>query len=149
MDVSQSNLLLKRAVTIKTVVTPLWKEEVQKQLQTQLNQLDKQVQQLDMQGQRVVSEIQKQNPGMTEDVLNQQITNVQGQINQKKNELLTKKNQALQQLQQVQTLELDQEVAQGQIEGFFRAAVGDNLIKKMQVEILLKDGVVQEIRGEL
>ncbi|MCG8367125.1 MAG: YlqD family protein, partial [Pseudanabaenales cyanobacterium] len=32
---------------------------------------------------------------------------------------------------------------------FFQVAVGDNLIRKMQVEILVRDGVVEEIRGEL
>ena len=44
---------------------------------------------------------------------------------------------------------MDQEVTQGQVESFFRVSQGDNLIKKMQVEILLRDGVIEEIRGEL
>jgi YlqD protein len=47
MDVSKSNLLLKRVVNVKVIVTPLWKDEVQQQLQTQINQLDQQLQQLD------------------------------------------------------------------------------------------------------
>jgi len=51
---------LKRAVNIKAIVTPRWKDEVQQQLQAQINQIDSQLQQLDMQGQRAISEIQKQ-----------------------------------------------------------------------------------------
>ena len=51
--------------------------------------------------------------------------------------------------QQVQTLEMEKEVSQGQIDSFFNVAVGDHMIKKMQVEILLRDGVVEDIRGEL
>jgi len=35
------------------------------------------------------------------------------------------------------------------IESFFNVAVGDNLVRKLQVELLIKDGVIQEIRGEL
>ena len=148
MDVSQSQLLLKRVVNIKAVVTPLWKEEAQKQLQSQLNQIDGRLQQLEMQSQRILTEMQKQ--GTTPDVaVNQQISSVQGKLNQDKSQLLQQKNQLLQQLQQVQTLELDKEVSQGQIDGFFRVAVGDHMIKKMQVEILLRDGVVEDIRGEL
>ena len=148
MDVSQSQLLLKRVVNIKAVVTPLWKEEAQKQLQSQLNQIDGRLQQLEMQSQRIVTEMQKQ--GTTPDAaVNQQISSVQGKLNQDKSQLLQQKNQLLQQLQQVQTLELDKEVSQGQIDGFFRVAVGDHMIKKMQVEILLRDGVVEDIRGEL
>ena len=149
MDVSQSHLLLKRVVNIKAIVTPLWKEEAQKQLQNQLNQTDSRLQQLEMQGQRMVAEIQKQNPSPDDPVVNQQIGNVQNKLNQDKSKLLQQKNQTLQQLQQVQTLELDKEVNQGQVESFFQVAVGDNLIRKMQVEILVRDGVVEEIRGEL
>jgi len=31
----------------------------------------------------------------------------------------------------------------------FSVELGDNLISKMQVEILLRDGVVEEIRGDI
>jgi hypothetical protein len=149
MEVSQSNLLLKRAVNVKVIVTPRWKEEVQQQLQTQINQLDGQLQQIEAQGQRMLSDLQKQGGSPDDPIVAQQVTNLQVQMNQKKSELLEKKNQILQQLQQVQLLEMDQEVNQGQIEGFFRVETGDNLIRKMQVEILLRDGIVEEIRGDL
>jgi hypothetical protein len=149
MEVSKSNLLLKRAVNVKVIVTPRWKEEVQQQLQNQINQLDGQLQQLESQGQRMLAELQKQGTSPDDPIIAQQITNIQVQVNQKKSELLEKKNQILQQLQQVQLLEMDQEVSQGQIEGFFRVETGDNLIRKMQVEILLRDGIVEEIRGDL
>ncbi len=149
MDVSQSQLLLKRVVNIKAIVTPLWKDEAQKQLQGQLNEIDSRLQQLEMQSQRLLSEIQKQGASPTDAAVSQQITSVQGKLNQDKSQLLQQKNQLLQQLQQVQTLELDKEVSQGQIDSFFHVAVGDHMIKKMQVEILLRDGVVEDIRGEL
>ncbi|WP_008318745.1 YlqD family protein [Leptolyngbya sp. PCC 6406] len=148
MDVSPSSLTLKRPITVKAVVTPLWKEEAQKQLQGQINQIDGNLQQLEIQGQRMISELQKQ--GNTEDPnLAQQVSNVQNKLNQDKSQLLQQKNQILQQLQQVQTLELNNEVSQGQMESFFQVNVGDNLIRKMQVEILLRDGIIEEIRGEM
>ncbi|MBD0361740.1 MAG: YlqD family protein [Coleofasciculus sp. C3-bin4] len=149
MDESKSNLLLKRPVNIKAIVTPRWKEEVQLQLQEQINQIDTQLQQLDMQGQRAISEIQKQSLQPPGPQVAQQIESIQIQVNQKKSELLEQKNQQLQQLQQVQMLELDQEVSQGQMESFFRVERGDNLVRKMNVEILLRDGVVEEIRGDI
>ena len=149
MDVSKPQLLLKRVVNVKVIVTPLWKDEVQQQLQTQINQTDQQLQQLDVQGQRAVAEIQKQSLQPPGPQTLQQIENIQVQVNQKKSELLEQKNQSLQNLQQVQFLELDQEVPQFQMEGFFRVETGDNLISKMQVEIVLRDGVVEEIRGDI
>jgi hypothetical protein len=148
-DVSNPQLLLKRVVNVKVIVTPLWKEEVQQQLQAQINQIDQQLQQLDMEGQRAIAAIQKQSLQPPGPQTLQQIDNVQLQINQKKSELLEQKNQFLQNLQQVQLLQLDQEVNQFQLEGFFRVERGDNLISKMQVEIVLRDGVVEDIRGDI
>lgn len=142
-------LLLKRPVALKVIVTPRWKDEVQQQLQTQINQLDSQLQQLDMQGQKAISEIQKQSITPPSPQVTQQIENIQGQVNQKKSELLERKNQSLQQLQQIQVLEDGKEVAQGQMESFFRVEVGDNLVQKLNVEIVVRDGVVEEIRGEI
>jgi predicted RNase H-like nuclease (RuvC/YqgF family) len=149
MDDNQS-LLLKRVVNIKAIVTPLWKEEAQKQLQSQINQLDGRLQQLEMQGQRMMSELQKQVESQPDNPsVQQQIGDVQNRLNQDKSKLLQQKNQSLQQLQQVQTLEMDKEVDQGKVESFFNVGVGDNLVRKLQVEILIKDGIIQEVRGEL
>ena len=149
MDDTQS-LLLKRVINIKAIVTPLWKEEAQKQLQSQINQVDGRLQQLEMQGQRMVAELQKQaetQPNRGASL--QQMGTIQNQLNQDKSKLLQQKNQSLQQLQEVQTLTMDTEVEQGKVESFFNVSVGDNLVRKLQVELLIKDGVIQEIRGEL
>ncbi|MGA1285742.1 MAG: YlqD family protein [Prochlorothrix sp.] len=149
MDTGTNELLLKRAITIKAVVTTRWKEEAQQQLQGQINQLDSQLQQLEMQGQRMINEIQRQSnqPGSPQVI--QQVDNVQIQVNQKKSELLEQKNRVLQQLQQIQTLEMEQEVNQGQIDSFCKIQKGDNLVEKMRVEVLLRDGIVEEIRGQI
>ena len=150
MDYTNASLLLKRPVTIKAIVTTQWKEEVTQQLQKQVAQLDKQMQQLEMQGKRTVEEITKQvGLGSANPQIKKQTENILGQVNQKKAEMLEKKNQFLQQLQQIQLLELDQEVIQTQMESFFRLEQGDNLVKKLNIEVVLRDGVVEEIRGEV
>jgi predicted RNase H-like nuclease (RuvC/YqgF family) len=147
MDDANNQLLLKRTINVKAVVTPRWKEEAQQQLQDQINQMDGQLQQLEMQAQRMVSEVQKQSAEPDSPQVKQQIDNIQSQVNQKKSEMLEQKNKTLQQLQQVQMLEMDQEVNQGQLESFFNLSKGDNLIQKMQVEVVIKDGIVEDIRG--
>ena len=148
MDYSNASLLLKRPITVKAIVTAQWKEEVTQQLQKQVAQLDKQMQQLEMQGARTIQEITKQ-AGAANPQVKKQSDSIKGQVNQKKAEMLEKKNQFLQQLQQIQLLELDQEVVQAQMESFFRLEQGDNLVKKLNVEVVLRDGVVEEIRGEV
>ncbi|MGD1902194.1 MAG: YlqD family protein [Geitlerinemataceae cyanobacterium] len=153
MELDPSQLLLKRTITVKAVVTDRWKEEAQAQLQKQIDRLDGQLQQLEVQGHRTVRDIQQQHSGIAVTELppqvRQQIDNVQIQVNQQKSQLLEQKNQILQQLQQVQTVQLGNEVNQGQIDSVFPIGIGDNLVKKLQVEVLLEDGIVREIRGEL
>ncbi|MGK7896626.1 MAG: YlqD family protein [Xenococcus sp. (in: cyanobacteria)] len=149
MEVVTSSLMMKRPITVKAIVTSQWKEEVQQQLQNQITQLDKQIQQLEMQGTRTVEELKKKTSDSASSQVTKQVENIQSQVNQKKGELLNKKNQLLQQLQQVQLLELDQEVVQAQMESFFRVEKGDNLVKKLNVEVVLRDGIVEDIRGEL
>lgn len=139
------SLLLKRPIRVKVIVTPRWQTEVQEQLQQQISQLDSQLQQLDMQGQRAITELQ--NPSNLQ--ASQQIEGIQRQVNQQKSQVLDKKNQALKQLQQIQNLEMGQEVLQGQMESFFNLQEGDNLVQKLNVEIVVEDGVVKEIRGQV
>ena len=149
MEVVTSSLMLKRPITVKAIVTDRWKQEVQQQLQTQIAQLDKQIQQIETQGKNAVGEIQKQSKDANSPQVVKQLESIKGQVNQKKSELLNKKNQLLQQLQQIQTLELDQEVVQAQMESFFRIEKGDNLVQKLNVEVVIRDGIVEDIRGEL
>ena len=149
MEHVTSSLMLKRPVTVKAIVTSRWKEEVQQQLQSQISQLDQQMKQLEMQGKRTVEEIQKQTKNVANPQVGKQIENIKSQVNQKNSEILNKKNQLLQQLQQVQLLELDKEVVQAQMESFFRVEKGDNLVQKLNVEIVIRDGVIEDIRGEI
>ncbi len=149
MDETKASLLLKRPVTVKVIVTTRWKDEVQQQLQAQLGNLDAQMQQLEMQGQRAIAEIQKQSIIPMSPQVSQQVENIQSQVNEKKSEILEQKNQFLQQLQQVQLLELNQEVVQAQLESFFKIEKGDNLVEKMNVEIVLRDGIIEDIRGKI
>lgn len=146
-DPMDTKLLLRRQITVKAIVTPEWKEDAQRQLQAQLNQVDGQIQQLDFQLQQVIEELRKSSEAS--EAINGRIQDIKAQANDQKAQLLQQKNVILQQLDQVQRLEMGQEVDQGQVDNFFYVTKGDNLIQKMQVEILLRNGVIEEIRGTL
>ncbi len=141
------DLILKRVVNVKTVVTQRWKDETQQAMQGQINEVDSQLQQLEMQGQRAIAEVKQQALQPPGPQVMQQIESIQMQVNEQKSQFLEQKNGVLQQLQQVQFLELNQEVGITQIDGNFAVQVGDSLIEKMNLEILLRDGIVMEIRG--
>jgi YlqD protein len=149
MDPLASPLLLKRVINIKAVVTQRWKDDTQQAMQGQINEVDSQLQQLEMQGQRAIAEIKQQSLQPPGPQVMQQIEGIQMQVNEQKSQFLEQKNGVLQQLQQVQFLELNQEVVQGQVESIFSVQVGDNLIEKMNLEVLLRDGIVVEVRGNV
>jgi len=146
---NQSGLVLRRPVTLTVIVTPRWKEEMQQQLQAQVDQLDIQLQQLDLKAKQAMIELQKQLPSVTNAQSNAKMQNLQGQINQEKNKILQKKNQFLQQMQQAQLAELNSEIQQTQLESFFRVEKGDNLVNKMNIEVVMRDGIVEDIRGDV
>lgn len=141
------DLLLKRVVNVKTVVTQRWKDETQQAMQGQINEVDSQLQQLEMQGQQAIAAVKQQSLQPPGPQVMQQIESIQVQVNEQKSQLLEQKNGVLQQLQQVQFLELNQEVGITQLDSTFAVQVGDNLIEKMNTEVLLRDGIVMEIRG--
>ena len=70
---------------------------------------------------------------------------IQQQVASKRAEIEEQKRNLLQQQAQVRDLEMDQIVEQGQLESTCELKVGDNLVQKMQVAIVVRDGVVQSI----
>jgi hypothetical protein len=72
---------------------------------------------------------------------------VQEQVAAKRAELEEQKRQLLEQQRQVRELEMEQVVEQGQLESFTDVRVGDNLVEKLQVAVLVRDGVIEAIEG--
>ncbi len=141
-----SQLLLRRTANIRVIVTERWKDEMKQQLQMQISQLDGQVQQVDVQGSRQISEIERQSiKPFSVDITNA-MESIRAEMNRVKSELVEQKNQLVNQLAQVQTLAIGDEVTQGQLDSYFTVSKGDNLIALMQVEVVLRDGVIEDIR---
>ena len=80
--------------------------------------------------------------------IQEQVAQVQQQVAAKRSELEEQKRNLLQQQSQVRELEMEQVVEQGQIESFCDLKVGDNLVSKMQISLLVRDGVVESINQD-
>ena len=141
----ESSLTIKRSITIRAVVTPSWKEEAEREISSAIATSDEQLAQLEKEGQQVVDGLRTQSANPLDPRIQEQVAQVQQQVAAKRSELEEQKRSLLQQQAQVRELEMEQVVEQGQIESFCDLKVGDNLVKKMQVSILVKDGVVQSI----
>ena len=144
---TEKTISIKRSINVRAVVTPSWKEEAEKELSTAIATSDQQLSQLEQEGQQVISDIRNQSANPLDPRVQEQVAQVQQQVSIKRSELEEQKRNLLQQQSQVRELEMEQIVDQGQMESFCDLKVGDNLVTKMQVSILVRDGVVEAIEG--
>ena len=140
-----TTLSIKRSIAVKAVVTPDWKEEAEREISAAIATSDKQLAQLENEGQQVVDDVRRQSANPLDPRVQEQVAQVQQQVAAKRSELEEQKRNLLQQQSQVRDLEMEQIVEQGQIESFCDLKVGDNLVEKMQVSVLVRDGVVESI----
>jgi hypothetical protein len=141
------SLTIKRTITVRAVVTPRWKEDAERELSNAISNLDQQLAQLEQEGQRVIEEIRRQSANPLDPRVQEQVGSVQQQVGAKRSEFEEQKRQVLEQQRQVRELEMNQVVDQGQIESTCEVVVGDNLVEKLQVAILVRDGVIEAIEG--
>ena len=143
----KETLTIKRSISIKAVVTTTWKEDAENELSKAISGTDQQLSQLEQEGQQVVSNIGSQSINPLDPRVQEQVGQIQQQVAGKRNELEEQKRNLLQQQKQVRELKLDDIVEQGQVDSFCEVSVGDDLIKKMQVSITVKDGIIQSIEN--
>ena len=144
---TKNSISIKRSIAIKAIVTPTWKEDAEKELSNAISGVDQQLSQLEQEGQQIVSNIRSQSVNPLDPRVQEQVGQVQQQVAAKRNELEEQKRNLLQQQSKVRELKMDEIVDQGQVDSFCDVSVGDNLIKKMQVSITVKDGIIQSINN--
>ena len=140
-------LTIKRTITVRAVVTPRWKEDAERELSAAVSNSDQQLSQLEQEGQQLVDEIRRQSLNPLDPRVQEQVASVQQQVAAKRAEFEEQKRTLIEQQRQVRELEMEQIVEQGQIEGTCKIKVGDNLVEKLQVAVLVRDGVVEAIEG--
>ena len=144
---ADGSLSIKRSITVRAVVTPRWKEDAERELSGAIATSDAQLAQLEQEGQQVVDEIRRQSANPLDPRVQDQVASVQQQVASKRAELEEQKRTLLEQQRQVRELEMEQIVEQGQLESFTDIQVGDNLVEKLQVAIVVRDGVVEAIEA--
>ncbi len=142
---TKNSISIKRSIAIKAIVTPIWKDDAEKELSKAISNIDQQLSQLEQEGQQIVNNIRSQSVNPLDPRVQEQVSQVQQQVAAKRNEIEEQKRNLLQQQSQVRELKMDEIVDQGQVDSFCDVTVGDNLIEKMQVSIIVKDGIIQSI----
>jgi hypothetical protein len=132
---------LKRVVMVKAVVTDAFKDNLVKELERAVKNLDTQVQQMDFQAKSHMEDLKKK--GMIS-----QMTSFKKQLEDEKGRQAAEKADLQMKIEEAKKLVLNSEFIQGPLEGPVTVKAGDNLYKKIgAAEILVKDGLIQEIRN--
>lgn len=138
---NQKSIQLKRIVMVKAIVTEAFKENLIRELERAVGNLDAQSQQLESQSKNYMVDLK--NKGQL-----QQLSNFKRQLSEERAKLAAAKNDLLKKIEDAKKLVIGSEFVQGPLEGPVDVKIGDNLYKKVGgAEIVVKDGVIQEIRG--
>jgi hypothetical protein len=130
-------ITLQRPVVIKTIVTEAFKRLYVSDLEDAIKRVDALVQQIDVQARRF--ELERQ--------VSPQARAVRQQLEVERSRQEATRLELQARLREAQALELNTEFTQGTIEGTVEVSVGDNLFDKIsQTELVVKDGIVLEIR---
>lgn len=132
---------LKRVVMVKAIVTEAFKQNLVKELERAVSNIDTQASQMAERSKSYLESLKKK--GMM-----QKAAAFKHQMSEEKARQAAAKSDLLMKIEEAKKLQMGTEFVQGPLEGPVNVAVGDNLYKKVGgAEIIVKDGIAQEIRG--
>lgn len=138
---AEKSIELKRVVMVKAIVTEAFKNNLTQELDRAIKNLDTQAQQMEFQAKTYMEDLKKK--GMVS-----QMTAFKHQLDEEKGRQAAAKADLQSKIEEAKKLVLNTEFIQGPLEGPITVKSGDNLYKKIgAAEIIVKDGVVQEIRN--
>lgn len=138
---AEKSVELKRVVMVKAIVTEAFKANLVKELERAVGNIDAQSSQMDGQSKAYLEDLKKKG-------LMQKAAAFKHQFDEERNRQTAAKTDLMMKIEEAKRLQVGSEFVQGPLEGPVHVALGDNLYKKVGgAEIIVKDGVIQEIRG--
>lgn len=137
------DLTLQRTVVIKVIVTEEFKKYLIAELDRAIKNLDNQLNTLEGQGKQLIESLKKQG-----EKTQKQVSAIAQQINMDRHQEALAKEELTKKIEEAKKLKIGAEFVQGTVNGWVTIKKGDNLYKKLgATEIILKDGVIIEIKG--
>lgn len=140
MEKKSRALTLKRSVTIKAIVTEDFKKYLTYEIQQSINSAQGRMTSIEEEVKRKLESLQSQSGAEAH------VQSVNGQLQQEQGQFQRTMTELSRRMEQVKNLELGQMFVQGTVDGWVQVKEGDNLYQKLGgMEIVIKDGIVQEI----
>lgn len=138
---------LMRQVAVKAIVTESFKAQVANEIERNLQQIDAELQQLEFKGKRAIADIEKRSISPPSAETKAQIETIRQQVESEKMRLMQLREEMGAQKQALAELPIGSVVTQFTVENPIEVRVGENIFQRLEGgEILVKDGVIQEIR---
>jgi seryl-tRNA synthetase len=140
------SIQLMRQIAVRAIVTENFKGQVGNEINRNLQQIDAELQQIEFKGKRAIAEIEKRG-GLGSPDTRVQSEGIRQQVEQEKARLTQLKEEMQGQFQALNELPLGSVVTQFTVENPVEVRVGENIFQRLEGgEILVKDGIIQEIR---
>lgn len=132
-------ITIRQPVAVKFILTETTKREILEEQRNQVDRLSEELDQIEVQGKAAIEQAMAQGG----DIASQ----VRMQVESEKQTRIEQREQLIEQIQQIQQLELGTEIQNMNVETSIDVRVGDNWGEiLMGAEIVVKDGIVHEIR---
>jgi type II secretory pathway component PulJ len=132
-----------RQVAVRAIVTENFKNQVGQEIQRNLQQIDAELQQLEFKAKRAIGEAEKRAGGEAK----VQADAIRQQAETEKVRLIQMKDEMQGQLQALAELPVGSVITQFTVENPVEVRIGENIFQRLEGgEILVKDGIIQEIR---
>lgn len=141
------SIQLTRQVAIRTIVTENFKTQVSDEIARNLQQIETEMQQMEFRVKRAIADLEKKAGASPSPDERAQISNLRAQLETEKIRLNQLKEDMQGQSKALVELPIGSVVTQFTLESPVEVKVGENVFQKLEGgEILVKDGIVQEIK---
>ena len=141
------SIQLTRQVAIRTIVTENFKTQVSEEIARNLQQIETEMQQMEFRVKRAIADLEKKAGVSATADDRAQIGNLRAQLETEKIRLNQLKEDMQGQSKALVELPIGSVVTQFTLESPIEVKVGENVFQKLEGgEILVKDGIVQEIK---
>ena len=141
------SIQLTRQIAVKTIVTENFKTQVSEEIARNLQQIETETQQMEFRIKRAIADLEKRTGTAATAEDRSQVVNLRGQMETEKIRLNQLKEEMQGQSKALMELPIGSVVTQFTLESPIEVKTGENLFQKLEGgEILIKDGIIQEIR---
>ena len=141
------SIQLTRQIAVKTIVTENFKTQVSEEIARNLQQIETEMQQMEFRIKRAIADLEKRIGSAATAEDRSQVVNLRGQMETEKIRLNQLKEEMQGQSKALMELPIGSVVTQFTLESPIEVRAGENLFQKLEGgEILVKDGIIQEIR---